>query len=82
MNLDLTAQKVRLSWKDILWGYENKYLGWADVAAYARKMTLSYHDERVFKLSLINRGLGSKNIKLGYFEASSLIFYLNLHAGG
>ncbi|ENW5785505.1 DUF2247 domain-containing protein, partial [Neisseria gonorrhoeae] len=24
MNLDLTAQKVRLSWKDILWGYENK----------------------------------------------------------
>ncbi|CWQ58237.1 putative Hemagglutinin/hemolysin-related protein [Neisseria meningitidis] len=28
------------------------------------------------------RGLGSKNIKLGYFEASSLIFYLNLHAGG
>ncbi len=27
-------------------------------------------------------GLGSKNIKLGYFEASSLIFYLNLHAGG
>ncbi|HGN6548065.1 TPA: DUF2247 domain-containing protein, partial [Neisseria gonorrhoeae] len=27
MNLDLTAQKVRLSWKDILWGYENKYLG-------------------------------------------------------
>lgn len=29
-----------------------------------------------------NRGLGSKNIKLGYFEASSLIFYLNLHAGG
>ncbi|ENW6621701.1 DUF2247 domain-containing protein, partial [Neisseria gonorrhoeae] len=23
MNLDLTAQKVRLSWKDILWGYEN-----------------------------------------------------------
>ncbi|HFB3431663.1 TPA: DUF2247 domain-containing protein, partial [Neisseria gonorrhoeae] len=21
MNLDLTAQKVRLSWKDILWGY-------------------------------------------------------------
>ncbi|ENW1911287.1 TPA: DUF2247 domain-containing protein, partial [Neisseria gonorrhoeae] len=26
MNLDLTAQKVRLSWKDILWGYENKYL--------------------------------------------------------
>ncbi|ENV9517249.1 DUF2247 domain-containing protein, partial [Neisseria gonorrhoeae] len=22
MNLDLTAQKVRLSWKDILWGYE------------------------------------------------------------
>ncbi|HGM1888558.1 TPA: DUF2247 domain-containing protein, partial [Neisseria gonorrhoeae] len=25
MNLDLTAQKVRLSWKDILWGYENKY---------------------------------------------------------
>ncbi|EOF8539487.1 DUF2247 domain-containing protein, partial [Neisseria gonorrhoeae] len=20
MNLDLTAQKVRLSWKDILWG--------------------------------------------------------------
>ncbi|MGI9752792.1 hypothetical protein ACR47X_10225, partial [Neisseria meningitidis] len=24
------------------------------------------------------RGLGSKNIKLGYFEASSLIFYLNL----
>ncbi|ENV9371700.1 TPA: DUF2247 family protein, partial [Neisseria gonorrhoeae] len=53
MNLDLTAQKVRLSWKDILWGYENKYLGWADVAAYARKMTLSDHDERVFKLSLI-----------------------------
>ncbi|WP_195714674.1 Ig-like domain-containing protein [Neisseria brasiliensis] len=31
---------------------------------------------------LIIRGLGSKNIKLGYFEASSLIFYLNLHAGG
>ncbi|MBG9136073.1 hypothetical protein GWC84_10550 [Neisseria meningitidis] len=30
----------------------------------------------------IGRGLGSKNIKLGYFEASSLIFYLNLHAGG
>ncbi|HGT4375250.1 TPA: DUF2247 family protein, partial [Neisseria meningitidis] len=55
MNLDLTAQKVRLSWKDILWGYGNKYLGWADVAAYARKMTLSDHDERVFKLSLINK---------------------------
>ncbi|HFB2896890.1 TPA: DUF2247 family protein [Neisseria gonorrhoeae] len=55
MNLDLTAQKVRLSWKDILWGYENKYLGWADVAAYARKMTLSDHDERVFKLSLTNK---------------------------
>lgn len=30
----------------------------------------------------LDRGLGSKNIKLGYFEASSLIFYLNLHAGG
>lgn len=35
MNLDLTAQKVSFSWKDILWGYENKYLGWADVVAYA-----------------------------------------------
>ena len=55
MNLDLTDQKVSFSWKDILWGYENKYLGWADVAAYARKMTLSDHDERVFKLSLINK---------------------------
>ena len=55
MNLDLTAQKVSFSWKDILWGYENKYLGWADVVAYTRKMTLSDHDERVFKLSLINK---------------------------
>lgn len=27
MNLDLTAQKVSFSWKDILWRYENKYLG-------------------------------------------------------
>ena len=53
MNLDLTAQKVSFSWKDILWGYENKYLGWTDVAAYARKKTLSDCDERVFKLSLI-----------------------------
>lgn len=55
MNIDLMAQKISLSWKDILWGYENKYLGWSEVVDYAKKFILSNDDEHVFNLSLITK---------------------------
>lgn len=56
MNIDLSTQKLALSWKDILWGYENNYLIWSDVVKYAQKLMHSDNrDERIIRLSLINK---------------------------
>ena len=37
---DFILEKTPISWRDVLWGYENKFLGWHSVVQFAEKRLL------------------------------------------
>ena len=56
LNLKLLAKTINLNQQDILWGYENSYLGWVDIIEIAKNSLIGdVQNNLILELSLVDK---------------------------
>lgn len=56
MNFNAATKEISLLWSDILWGYNNRYLGWVDVVNFAKEQLVDEkQNELIAELSEITK---------------------------